>query len=311
MDDRGRLDALAPVAARLLDRHLSMAKEWFPHELVPWHVGRSFEQGEEWNPDDFPLPDAVRSALIVNVLTEDNLPCYFHAMQTLYETSEVWSDWNHRWTAEEHRHSIVLRDWLTVTRAVDPIRLERARMAQVSSGFGGASRGVVDGLVYVTLQELATRIAHRNTGRLVGDGPAERIAARVAADENLHYLFYRDLGAALAEIDPSGLVVAAAAEVRGFEMPGRGIPGFSAHAAAIAGAGIYDFAIHYEQVLVPVLLRSWRIDSMVGLDPAAERARDDLFAYLDRLDRVAVRQSEQRLAAVPDDRGPLLQRLPD
>ena len=37
-------------------------------------------------------------------------------------------------------------------------------------------------LVYVALQELATRIAHRNTGRLLGDSAGYDVMMRVAAD---------------------------------------------------------------------------------------------------------------------------------
>jgi len=298
MDDPGRLAALAPLAQKLYDRHVERAREWFPHELVPWSRGRDFAPGEEWDPDEYPLPDAVRSALIVNLLTEDNLPYYLHAVQSMYGGDDIWGEWNRRWTAEEHRHSIVLRDWLTVTRAVDPVALERARMVQVSAGFDGLppGRGAVAGLVYVTLQELATRIAHRNTGRLLGDGPGAVITARVAADENLHFLFYRDLAAGAGELDPSEMVKAVDREVRAFEMPGTGISGFAAHASAIAGAGIYDFSIHYEQILVPVVLRTWGIEEIDGLDAEAEKARDRLMAYLQRVKRVAARQADQRSA---------------
>src|SRR5256885_148780 len=40
-----------------------------------------------------------------------------------------------RWTAEEGRHSIAIRDFLTVTRGVDPVALERGRMDHVSRGY--------------------------------------------------------------------------------------------------------------------------------------------------------------------------------
>lgn len=296
MDDQGRLEELAPVAQTLFERHVARAKEWFPHELIPWGRARDFVPGQEWDPDEFPLPDAVRSALIVNLLTEDNLPYYLHAVHTVYGSSGIWGEWNRRWTAEEHRHSIVLRDWLVVTRAVDPVALERARMIQVSTGFDGLppGRGAIDGLVYVTLQELATRIAHRNTGRLLGDEPGAVITARVAADENLHFLFYRDLATAAIEVDPSEMVKAVDREVRGFEMPGTGIAGFGAHASAIAGAGIYDFSIHHDQILVPVVLRAWNIEQLGGLDAEAERSRERLMGYLKRVERVAGRQADQR-----------------
>ena len=76
MDSRHLLSDLTPVAERLLERHLASAKEWFPHEFVPWCRGRDFAPGETWDPDASPLDPAVRSALFVNLLTEDNLPYY-------------------------------------------------------------------------------------------------------------------------------------------------------------------------------------------------------------------------------------------
>ena len=38
------------MAERLLNRHLSMVKDWLPHEYVPWSVGRDFDT-EPWTPD--------------------------------------------------------------------------------------------------------------------------------------------------------------------------------------------------------------------------------------------------------------------
>ena len=115
------------------------------------------------------MDEGVRSALFVNLLTEDNLPHYFRTIDGLFGVDQPWGAWSKRWTAEEGRHAIVIRDYLTVTRSVDPVALERGRMAQVSLRRGARARSVVDGLVYVTLQELATRISHRNTGRLLED----------------------------------------------------------------------------------------------------------------------------------------------
>ena len=63
---------------------------------------------------------------------------------------------------------------------------------------------------------------------------------RIAADENLHMVFYRDILAAAIELQPSAAVRAIVDEVLAFEMPGAGIPGFMRKAAAIAKAGIYD-----------------------------------------------------------------------
>ena len=37
------LRELEPVVEENLNRHLGIAKEWFPHEYVPWSEGRDFD----------------------------------------------------------------------------------------------------------------------------------------------------------------------------------------------------------------------------------------------------------------------------
>ncbi|MEY2460009.1 MAG: acyl-[acyl-carrier-protein] desaturase [Acidimicrobiaceae bacterium] len=294
MDQSILLRELGPVAERLYDRHDAAAKEWFPHEMVPWSRGRDFAANERWDPDEVPMPDGVRSALFVNLLTEDNLPYYFRTIERMFGADSIWGVWVRRWTAEEGRHSIVIRDYLTVTRAVDPIALERARMHQVSTGITPEPGTPADGLAYVALQELATRIAHRNTGKLLEDRLGYEVMARVASDENLHFLFYRDLVTAALEVDPSTTVIALERQVRDFEMPGTGIVDFADHASAIAKAGIYDLQLHHEQILVPVVLRHWGVESLEGLTPEAEEARAKLVHFIDRVGRIGRRLASRR-----------------
>jgi acyl-[acyl-carrier-protein] desaturase len=196
----------------------------------------------------------------------------------------AWAEWARRWTAEEARHSIALRDYLMVTRAVDPIMLERGRMEHMSRGYYPRNMdGPLDGLAYVTLQELATRIAHRNTGALTGDPVGDKLLVRIALDENLHFAFYRDVAAAALELAPSDMMLAIKRQVIGFAMPGLEMRGFREKAVSIAQAGIYDLRIHCEQVLCPVLLKHWRIQELRGLTAEAETAREDVMTFLDRL----------------------------
>jgi len=291
MDDHQLLAELTPTAATLLDRHLGTAKEWFPHELVPWSLGRDFYEGEEFDPADAGIEPGVRSALLVNLLTEDNLPHYFGNIQARFGRDDAWGEWSRRWTAEEGRHAIVIRDYLTVTRSIDLRELERTRMIQVAGGVVPNPPGIADGIVYVALQELATRIAHRNTGKLLEDEAGKAVMSRVAADENLHHLFYRDLVSTAIEIDPSMVVEAIDRRVRDFEMPGTGIPDFNAHAKLIAAAGIYDFALHHDQILVPVIFTHWKLEQLTGLTPEAEEARDRVVRYVERLGALAKRMA--------------------
>ncbi len=294
MDRAALLAELEPTVGDLLERHLATSKDWFPHELVPWSRGRDFDPEESWDPSEVDLPDAVRSSLFVNLLTEDNLPYYFRTIEAMFGADTAWGAWARRWTAEEGRHSIVMRDYLTVTRALDPVALEKARMAQVSGGEVPAPESVEDGIVYVTLQELATRIAHHRTGKLLTDKAGYEVMKRVAADENRHHLFYRELGTTALALDPSSMVLAIERQVRDFEMPGTGIIDFETHAHAIARAGIYDFEVHHDDVLVPVIVRQWDVEHLEGLSPEAEEARTRLFTRMARIARAGRRFASRR-----------------
>jgi len=298
VNDEQLLAELQPTADALFERHLGAAKEWFPHEMVPWSRGRDYVEDESWDPDSVHLCDGARSALFLNILTEDNLPHYYRQINSKFGNEGVWGEWNRRWTAEEGRHAIVIRDYLAVTRSIDMRELERARMRQVSMGLVPNPDTIADGIVYVALQELATRISHRNTGKLLDDPEGLAIMSRVAADENLHHLFYRDLVSAALEIDPSGMVAAIERQVRHFEMPGAGIENFKVHARLIADAGVYDFASHHDQILVPVVFKHWRIEQLENLKAAAEQARERLVKHIEKVGNVAVRM-KSRLAPRP------------
>ena len=303
LDATAILAELEPTAEQLLERHLAASKEWFPHEHVPYGRGRDPIPGETWSEADADLAghtidDAVRSSLLVNLLTEDNLPYYFRTVESLFGADGPWGTWVRRWTAEEGRHAMAIYGYLMATRAIDPHHLEQCRMSQVSLGETPNPRTLQNGFVYLALQELATRIAHRSTGRMMGDPAGYDVMMRVAGDENLHQLFYRDLAAAAIEVDPDGMLVAMEEEVRTFAMPGTGIPGFIEHAKKIAAAGIYDLTVHHEQILVPVVLRTWDVENIEGLSQVGEEARERLMKRMAKSEKVAKRLAERREAAL-------------
>jgi acyl-[acyl-carrier-protein] desaturase len=293
------LRALEPAMVRAMERHMAAATEWFPHEYVPYEVGRNYVE-EPWEVLDSALSPVARVALEVNLLTEDNLPYYHLALWDTFGREGAWGEWVRRWTAEEGRHAIVLRDYLTVTRGLDPVALERGRMDQVGRGFYPSWNGMPDplgGVVYATLQELATRIAHRNTGLITEDPLIEKLTARIAVDENLHHVFYRDIGKAAIDVDPSAMVLAINRELIGFAMPGLEIPEFRAKAIQIAKAGIYDLRVHHDQVVVPILFKHWKLDRLTGLSEEAEEAREGIMNFLAMLDATATMYEEKRAAA--------------
>jgi acyl-[acyl-carrier-protein] desaturase len=288
---------LEQVVEENLNRHLTVAKEWFPHEYVPWSDGRNFDgplDGDPWSPQDSPMSDVARSSLIVNLLTEDNLPSYHHEIAILFGRDAAWGDWVHRWTAEEGRHGIALRDYLLTSRAVDPVQLERLRMDHMSTGYESAhSEDLVRSLAYVSFQELATRVSHRNTGKLTDDPVADALLAKVAADENLHMIFYRNLLGAALELSPNQAMRAITDVVTTFQMPGTDIAGFQRKAVEMAIAGVYDLRQHRDDVVAPVL-RFWKVFEVEGLDAEGEKAREELAAFMDDLEAQASRFEEKR-----------------
>ncbi len=286
---------LEPVVEVNLDRHMAAAKEWMPHEYVPWSHGRDFADlgGLPWSVEQSTLSPIARTALEVNLLTEDNLPSYHREIEGTFGRDGAWGTWVHRWTAEEGRHAFCIRDYLLVTRGVDPVELERARMQTMEIGYDSREKDLLHALTYVSFQELATRISHRNTGRYTEDPIAEKLLTRVAMDENLHHIFYRNLVAAALELAPNETVRAIADEVTGFEMPGSVIPGFTRKSVQIAQAGIYDLRIHHDEVVLP-LVRQWGVFDISGLDDGGEQARAELADALRALDATASRFTERR-----------------
>jgi acyl-[acyl-carrier-protein] desaturase len=122
---------------------------------------------------------------------------------------------------------------------------------------------------------------------------AEQLLSRIAADENLHMVFYRNLVAAALERDPDAAMSAIRDEVIGFRMPGQGMPDFARNSVTIAKAGIYDLRLHHDEVIVPVL-RFWKVFDRDDLGPEGERAREELAAFVAGLDEQAARFVEKR-----------------
>ncbi|WP_074356292.1 acyl-ACP desaturase, partial [Mycobacteroides abscessus] len=196
-----------------------------------------------------------------------------------------WGTWVNRWTAEENRHGIAIRDYLVVTRSVDPVELEKLRVEQMTRGFSpGQNRqggdelfaeSLFDSVVYVTFQELATRVSHRNTGKACAEPVADELLKRISTDENLHMIFYRNLVEAGMHIAPDQALKSIHKVLDNFKMPGYTIPGFRRNAVTIATGGVYDPQSHLDEVVMPVL-RKWRIFERDDISSEGEWYREDL-----------------------------------
>ncbi|MBF6089053.1 acyl-ACP desaturase [Nocardia cyriacigeorgica] len=291
------LTELEPVVATNIDRHLATAKDWHPHDYVPWDEGRNFAAmgGEDWHPEQSRLSEVAKVAMVTNLLTEDNLPSYHRVISENFSQDGAWGTWVGRWTAEENRHAIAMRDYLICTRAVDPVALENDRMVHMTRGVHAPEgfSGVLDQVAYVTIQELATRISHRSTGRVCEDPIADRMLQRIAADENLHMMFYRNITAAAFDIAPDQTMESVTHIVKTFSMPGTGMPNWRRNGVLMVKHGIYDLRQHLDEVVQPVL-RIWNVFKRNDFGPRGERSREELGEYMEKLTRDVIKFEEQR-----------------
>ena len=282
------LQTVTPVVETLTKEHRVRRQHWYAHEYVPWELGRNYRD-DPWDESQCTISPEARTSLVLNLLTEDNLP-YYHAtiareVRRFGDDSPL-AEWTRLWTAEENQHAIALRSYLLTSRNCDPRELEDDRMATMQAGFLRVPRTPADVFIYTTLQELATRVSHRNAGKYTEDPVAFEIMSRIAADENHHFMFYRGVVTAMLDLAPSLIMESIYKQISDFQMPGTGIPGFQRRAVEIAKAGIYNLRIHHDRVVKPVL-RDWRIDQLTDLTADAAEHQEKIMALPDQLDRRA------------------------
>jgi acyl-[acyl-carrier-protein] desaturase len=152
---------------------------------------------------------------------------------------------------------------------------------------------MLDALVYVTFQELATRVSHRNTGRACQEPIADQLLRRVSADENLHMIFYRGMGAAALDVAPDQAMHSICRILKNFQMPGFSIPNFRRNAVKIAVGGIYDLRQHLDDVVLPVL-RYWRIFERDDFTGAGAQNRDELAAFIADMEAEAAKFEQSK-----------------
>ena len=182
-----------------LNRHLAAAKEWFPHEYVPWSQGTDF--------DGVARRRGVGTRAVAALRRRPDLadrqpahrgqpaelpPRDRDAVRPRRRLGHLGAPVDRRGGPARHRDPRL------------PARHPGGRPGRAGAGpddphgapastnaYGDQT--ALHGIAYVSFQELATRVSHRNTGRISGDPICDQLLARVAADENLHMIFYRNL----------------------------------------------------------------------------------------------------------------------
>lgn len=273
-EQRELLDAIEPTIERLLQEHRQRRSHWYYHELVPWEQGRNFVT-EPWEESQCTLSEAARTSLVLNLLTEDNLPYYHAAIERHVPGNSTFVEWNHLWTAEEGQHAIALRSYLLTSRNCDPRLLEDDRLAVMTAGYHPSWQNPAEVFAYTTAQELATRVSHRNAGRIADDPVAFELMKAIAGDENHHFIFYKGVMAAMLKEAPAISLEGMYKALVGFQMPGTVIPGFLRRSIEIAKAGVYNLRVHHDRVLMP-LLNDWGVGALTGLSGKAAEIQEKL-----------------------------------
>ena len=287
-------------SSSLLNRHLGTTREWFPHEHIPYGRGRDAIDGEVWEAADADLggariDDAVRSALIVNLLTEDNLPYYFRTIERTFGADGAWGEWVRRWTAEEGRHSMAIYGYLMVTRAVDPDGartgphgpgLRRARPRARLAGRRPGVRGAAGtGHPHRPPQH---RSADRRSGRLQGDDACRR--RREPAPPVLPGP-HRGGDRRRPERDGAERSSGRSSTSR---CPAGGSRASPPTPPRSPGPASTTSPSTTTRSSLPVVLSHWKLEQLAGLDTEAERARDRIMTRLAKSERVARRLAERR-----------------
>lgn len=297
------LKTLEEDAEQIFDNHLNSRKQWYPHEMIPWNRYSNIEEyGFDYNKEK--ISENISSALYLLLMTEDNLPWYTRSFTRIIDTRDrptIWNDWLQQWTAEEDNHSYVIRNYMTLNGLMDPFYLEDGRMRQISNGFVVEFELVSELLTYTVLQELAGRIIYRKVANaLEDDSDGYRIMSKIASDENRHFLFYRDVSKKGFEKHPSEFLIGLSIKGIDFKLPadhwpaGQSLTDFDKHSKNMANAGFWNFDIYINEVLKPNL-DFWKIDELEGLTPEAEKARDDIFLYVDKSNKFIERIKDKAL----------------
>lgn len=285
------LTALEPAVIREMDAHKARRKLWFPNDLMPADAESAPAREAEilqMREAARGLPDVVRIALALNLLTEEGLPHFHRLIAVYFGPASPWSDWNNLWTAEEDRHGCAMRDYVRDARIFDMRAVEVMQFKYIEAGFEPEwQQDPYRLLAYTSLQEKATQISHANTGRLAaGREPMlQRMLAHVAGDESRHYQFYRAVFGEILRADTERALDSLLKVTLGFAMPGHNIPGFAEMSEVLGRGGV--FGTRHYQGIVEELLEFWGIGALTGLSPHAQTTQERLMKVPARLARMA------------------------
>ena len=233
---------LDPVVGENLDRHLGTEQLWFAHDFVPFEQGENFAflGGRDWDASQVTLPKAVTDACEILLITKDNIAGYHRELVEHFILEEWWGRWLGRWTAEEHLHAIALREYLVVTREVDPTANEEARVQYVMKGYRADTLTQVETLVHLALTERTHAVFTRNLAAQLEEPILAGLVDRISRDEVRHEEFFSNLVAHCLEYTRDETIAAIATRAAALQLVGADIDAYQDKVQNVADAGIFD-----------------------------------------------------------------------
>lgn len=295
------LRAVNPAVSENLSLLLGVDDAWQPTDHLPdLTVDDWAERLQSFRSPTSGLTDEVLVVLVGDMVTEEALPSYSVALNTIAEdrtgtSPDPWARWLRGWTAEENRHGDLLNAFLRLTGRVDMRAVEVTVHHLLDRGFDPrAAEDLYGGLVYTSFQERATKLSHLRVGQLAeveGCASLAGICKRIAGDEARHETFYTRIMAAVLNVDPDGGVLTVGAMLRRvIAMPGKLMydgrdPDLFDHFAVVAQrTGVYTVADYAG--IVRHLVRTWDIAGR-RVSGSAARAQDFLCRHAEKVESMA------------------------
>ncbi|MEE3848928.1 acyl-ACP desaturase [Gordonia sp. LSe1-13] len=270
--------ALEKALPEIAEDHQAAATAWNPHDWVPWDLGRNFAflGGEDWDPSQATISDEARAGVLALLLTKDNLPSFHRVLAKHFPAFSDWRQLVGVWTAEDNRHAIVLRDYLVVTRAIDPVDSEERRRIHVTAGYRQhteevAELGPLDVLALMAVHENQCVAFTEKVRDVVTDDAFQQILGKIAADDALQATTFGAFLNAGLVADPESTVLAVDRAVARLDTEdiGHDIADFDAERELIAG---YE-TDETRTAVAAAIADQLKLDSVQGLGPDAEAAR--------------------------------------
>ncbi|OBK20313.1 acyl-ACP desaturase [Mycobacterium asiaticum] len=258
---------LEPVVEANMARHLATEDIWYAHDYVPFDRGENFAflGGRDWDPSQATLPRSITDACEILLLLKDNLAAHHREFVEHFILEDYWGRWLGRWTGEEHLHAIALREYLVVTREVDPTANEEARVRYVMKGYRAEEYSQIETLAYMAFSERAHATFCHNLAAQIEEPILAGLIDRIARDEARHEEFFHNLVAHLlgyARDETIGAIAARAAELK---VLGADIEGYEDKLQNVADAGIFDEA--QLQQVISERITAWGLADEPALAP--------------------------------------------